>query len=236
MTPALTYQNLPVFGTGAALVQPVAGTYNGGFLPGQLFPAEYENWLMNYITANSSFSQTGVTSMVAELNNILTAASIAPNAGINTQVLSALQALFLGIGAQAVDSAKLGGALPSVYALLASPVFTGTPQAPTPSSSDNSTKIATTAFVVSALSQISIDPGTVPPPYTLPNISVGQTSIVWVNISSAGTVIFPAVGTYDGFYTDNGRTSSVVKHAGAGGSTLITGAGGNAIIIYTRTA
>lgn len=39
----------------------------------------------------------------------------------------------------------------SVFALLASPAFTGTPTAPTASAGDNSTQIATTAFVASAL-------------------------------------------------------------------------------------
>jgi hypothetical protein len=38
------------------------------------------------------------------------------------------------------------------YATLASPVFTGDPQAPTPASTDNDTSIATTAFVKTALS------------------------------------------------------------------------------------
>ena len=44
-----------------------------------------------------------------------------------------------------VDAADL------LKADLASPTFTGTPTAPTPSASDNSTKIATTAFVVDVL-------------------------------------------------------------------------------------
>jgi hypothetical protein len=44
-----------------------------------------------------------------------------------------------------VDSALL------LKANLASPTFTGTPSAPTPSATDNSTQIATTAFVVSVL-------------------------------------------------------------------------------------
>lgn len=47
-----------------------------------------------------------------------------------------------------VDSADL------LKANLASPTFTGTPAAPTPSASDNSTKIATTAFVVDVLKEI----------------------------------------------------------------------------------
>ena len=40
----------------------------------------------------------------------------------------------------------------SAYAKLASPAFTGTPTAPTPTSSDDSTKIATTAYVKANLS------------------------------------------------------------------------------------
>ncbi len=40
----------------------------------------------------------------------------------------------------------------TVYAPLASPTFTGTPTAPTPSANDNSTKLATTAYVDSAVS------------------------------------------------------------------------------------
>ena len=43
----------------------------------------------------------------------------------------------------------------SVYAPKASPEFSGTPTAPTPSSGDNSTKIATTAFVSTAISGVS---------------------------------------------------------------------------------
>lgn len=40
----------------------------------------------------------------------------------------------------------------SKYALLASPSFSGTPKAPTPSSATNNTQIATTAFVKAVLS------------------------------------------------------------------------------------
>jgi Major tropism determinant N-terminal domain len=50
------------------------------------------------------------------------------------------------------DGTTVGG---SALATLASPAFTGTPTAPTPSSSDNSTKIATTAYVNTVLSTIT---------------------------------------------------------------------------------
>ncbi|AVH85346.1 hypothetical protein RsoM2USA_418 [Ralstonia phage RsoM2USA] len=49
---------------------------------------------------------------------------------------------------QASDVTGVGGAL------TASPTFTGTPAAPTPATSDNSTRIATTAFVQSVFAQI----------------------------------------------------------------------------------
>jgi hypothetical protein len=43
----------------------------------------------------------------------------------------------------------------TTYAPIASPTFTGTPSAPTPTSSDSSTKIATTAFVQTALASVA---------------------------------------------------------------------------------
>ena len=48
------------------------------------------------------------------------------------------------------EIAKIG-----LKANLASPVFTGTPKAPTPASGDNSTNIATTAYVQTVLSGFS---------------------------------------------------------------------------------
>ena len=61
----------------------------------------------------------------------------------------------------------------TVFAPLASPAFTGTPTAPTQTASDNSTKIATTAFVtaaiataISAITGISFDADTTGLGYT----------------------------------------------------------------------
>ena len=45
--------------------------------------------------------------------------------------------------------------IPSVYAPLATPALTGTPTAPTPSSGDDSTKIATTAFVATSFAPLN---------------------------------------------------------------------------------
>lgn len=50
-----------------------------------------------------------------------------------------------------VDAIEAGTFIPPTVAPIASPTFTGTPSGPTPASGDNSTKFATTAFVVNAL-------------------------------------------------------------------------------------
>lgn len=50
-----------------------------------------------------------------------------------------------------LDADLLDGQQGSYYAPLASPAFTGTPTAPTPTAADNSTKIATTAYVDNAV-------------------------------------------------------------------------------------
>ena len=61
---------------------------------------------------------------------------------------------YVAAGDTASDSSRLGGIEASNYAQLNSPIFTGTPTAPTPSSNDNSNKIATTEFVQNKLDSI----------------------------------------------------------------------------------
>jgi hypothetical protein len=51
----------------------------------------------------------------------------------------------------------------ALRAPLASPVFTGDPQAPTPTAGDNDTSVATTAFVTNAVTTAAVPPATVAP-------------------------------------------------------------------------
>lgn len=51
----------------------------------------------------------------------------------------------------AINASTLGGTAAASYALLASPTFTGTPAAPTATAGTNTTQIATTAYVQTAL-------------------------------------------------------------------------------------
>lgn len=61
--------------------------------------------------------------------------------------------LTVGAATKATQDAS-GNVITSTYAKLASPIFTGTPKAPTPDSSDNSTTIATTAYVTAAVNSV----------------------------------------------------------------------------------
>lgn len=119
MVPTPSFDVVPTFGTAAALVEPDGTTYSVGFFPGQVFPAEFENWFMNKLTKNSNELMTDMTNIVAELTTILTAASLTPDGSSTTQVKASLDALYLGLPAAALLAPK------------ASPTFTGTVTVPT---------------------------------------------------------------------------------------------------------
>lgn len=97
----------------------------------------------------------GVTATAAEINKLdgLTATTAELNYvdGVTSAIQTQLNAK-LDATAQAADSAKLGGTAASSYAKLASPTFTGTPKAPTAAAGTNTTQVATTAFVTTAIS------------------------------------------------------------------------------------
>lgn len=85
-----------------------------------------------------------VSIMVAALATMLKNKGYSPNDG-SAAPASALTNL-AGVLANIMTAADM-----TPYALLNSPAFTGTPTAPTPAPGDNSTKIATTAFLAALL-------------------------------------------------------------------------------------
>src|SRR5215472_503242 len=94
---------------------------------------------------------------------------------------------------QANDVSAVGGAL------LASPQFTGSPTAPTPVAGDNSTNIATTAFVAHALSTAAVtsfNTRTGAVTLTLADVTgVGGAPLASPNFSGVPTVPTASVGT-----------------------------------------
>jgi hypothetical protein len=224
-----TYLNVPVFGGGASNIQPEGSTYAGGFLPGQLFPAEYENWLMNRLTTNSLASQTTNLSVAAEIVNILSQASITPDPASTTQLYAALNALYATVSALSSEASTRASAdstlqsninaeatarmnADALLAPLASPIFTGTPQAPTPSPGDSSAKVATTGFVAAAVSALNLvidqrtTTGSTSRTETVNALAVNQTALIeWACACSGSnqtlTFALPAGGTYQVFVT-----------------------------------
>jgi len=92
---------------------------------------------------------------------------------------------------QTNDVSAVGGAL------LASPTFTGTPTAPTPAPGDNSTNIATTAFVMNALSASAV---------TSFNTRTGAVTLTSADVSGAGGLLATG-GTVSGNLTVQGTTT-----------------------------
>ena len=108
----------------------------------------------NYKPTGSSY--TGTASSTIE-TNIVAANDVYYYDGTNwiLQVNTQREVTFASITGQPTDNTNLANAL-NLKANLASPTFTGTPTAPTAASGTNTTQVATTAFVQSAISTYCI--------------------------------------------------------------------------------
>ena len=109
-----------------------------------------------YVTTAIS-NQTAITNAALDLKSTIlsptfTGVPSAPTAGAGTNTTQIATTAFVTSAAAVVQAAvtSLGSAVYSTlnsYAPLNTPAFTGTPAAPTPPAADNTTKIATTAYV-----------------------------------------------------------------------------------------
>ncbi len=224
MVPVPTsYLTVPVFGSGASNIQPEGSTYAGGFLPGQLFPAEYENWLMNRLTTNSLASQTTNLSVAAEIVNILNQASIIPDPVSTTQLYSALNALYATVSALSSEASTRSSADTTLQsninaeatARMNADISVAATAANANNLSSGTVPVArlaniTTAQLAASAGILStqmaagnkfsyFDGGTASGNVTFPTIEIGETAILWYTRTSAGSFqwIFPATGTFD---------------------------------------
>jgi hypothetical protein len=94
---------------------------------------------------------------------------------------------------------------------LASPAFTGTPTAPTPSTTDNSTKIATTALVASKLSAYTLR---LPNPTNLYVATTGSDSNDCLSLATPCLTIQHAVNLLYVVYDGGGSSSTINVGAG----------------------
>jgi hypothetical protein len=98
-------------------------------------------------------------------------------------------------GVAATDYATMGQI--AGFAPLASPSFTGTPTAPTPTAGDNSSKLATTNFIATALaSYVPFSGGTMTGPLTISETaSVYNLTLTNTNVNGAGLLFNGNGGT-----------------------------------------
>jgi hypothetical protein len=248
MVPVPTsYLNVPIFGSGASNIVPEPTTYAGGFLPGQLFPAEYENWLMNRLTTNSLASQTTDLSMAAEIVNILNQASIVPDPVSTTQLYAALNALYATVGALSSEASTRSSADTTLQANINA-------EATARMNADSTLQANINAEAALARDASNLSSGTVPlarlsgitqsqmasgngitisdggvvsGTVTLPTISVGQTRQIYYRDSTSAITSFnfPATGTFNSWSLLS-KTGSVIDtarlnvHFEAAGGTL----------------
>lgn len=90
MIPTQNLTDYPEFGDNSIKIKPDGAKYSAGFQPAEVLPAEYLNWFLAGATKGITDLNTGISSVEAELNAILTAAGEIPN-NTSGQVLSAIQ-------------------------------------------------------------------------------------------------------------------------------------------------
>lgn len=126
---------------------------------------------------------------------------------------------------------EMSASVAETYAPLASPAFTGNPTAPTQDSSDNSTKIATTAFVKEQLlspTDITETPASstsytssVPSGKVFANFnSIGGKTIAWNQLVDTGTSSVTLISGHK-YYTLVSGSASI--QTGAGSAISVTG-------------
>jgi len=192
-------------------------------------------------TASLGTNTTQIATMAAIQAAIADLINSAPGA------LNTLDELANALGDDASFAATMTSAL-ALKAPLASPTFTGTPAAPTPSAADNSTKIATTAYVdtADALKANLASPALTGSP-TVPNQTAGIANTVaantaYVDAAVAAAAIASVRGALSGMVSsrnsntvlditvgacrDDSNAANIVFAAAKSIDTAGTGAGG----------
>lgn len=91
------YINYPPFANNGSKTPPGGSTesakYALGMIPSDTFPAEWANYLFHGATEGVTRLNADAGSMKKEINNVLSEASITPDALVNTQLFTAIKAL-----------------------------------------------------------------------------------------------------------------------------------------------
>ena len=191
--------------------------------------------LSNGATSNNRQTFTGFN----QFNNTLNTFGISDNSSITTTGLLQGGSLTVSGNTTLSGNNNIAGylttsAAASTYAPLENPTFTGTVNVPTPSSGDNTTKLATTAYVTNAInSGVSLSSGTSSAPQTFTgynqfNNILRTTGISdTLNISTSGLIQSSSLtisgnATLNGNVTLSGVSTAVTPVAGTYSNQLAT--------------
>lgn len=90
MIPQQTFESYPVFGDNATKVKPDDVKYAAGFQQADVLPAEWMNWAWAKNSKGITDANAGLSSVEAEIINVLTSRGKTPSASDNTQLLTVL--------------------------------------------------------------------------------------------------------------------------------------------------
>ena len=166
-----------VFATSPTLVTPVLGVATATSINGTTIPSSatlvktsdtgtvtstmiLDGTIVNAdinSSAQIAYSKTNLTNSIVNADINASAAidwsKIAPSSTVSTTELGYLDGVTSAIQTQ-IDSKLATSTASSTYAPLASPTFTGVPAAPTATAGTNTTQVATTAFVNTAVNNL----------------------------------------------------------------------------------
>lgn len=107
MKPVTTFDNFPSFGNAGPRQAPGDAKYALGFVAADTLPAEWANYFFHGATKGVSDLNSAVRSLWLEMNSVLEAENVTPDANVNNQLLEALNK----IKAEAILAAHPVGSL-----------------------------------------------------------------------------------------------------------------------------
>ena len=94
MKPVSNFDNFPSFGNAGTRNAPGDAKYSLGFVPADTLPAEWANYFFHGSTKGITDLNSAVRSIWSELENVLTAYGVTPNADSTEQILSVLNKIY----------------------------------------------------------------------------------------------------------------------------------------------
>lgn len=193
-------------------------------LQNQTLVAQYNASAAIWYVQSTDVPLSGLDSRyVAQTTQVIAGTGLTGGGALSgNQTLAVSYGTTAGTAAQGNDS-RITGAAP-----LASPTFTGTPAAPTPTAGDSSTKIATTAFVATSFAPLASPALTGTP--TVPTAASGTNTT-----QAASTAFVQAAATATGG-TMAMKASQTANYTAAAGDFVPVSASGGAVTVTLPTA